>query len=236
MNTTDVGLEVDETRGAVHLRDLTVDVSSLKDRLESMNEDDWVALGYGEQWNGIELFKPDGRGGLTMHPLVQELPILEEIVDTIPSECLDLSLARLGPGGWIKEHRDLSGGVPMGVARFHIPVTTNERVEFFVSGNRVQMGVGEVWSLDTSYRHRVANRGASERIHLIGDFHLNDAIREMLPSRDWRDRLHDVSFFAVCVGHGLVKTAKDPAAGFRRLRQFVGLKFLKRSQMGFGDD
>jgi aspartyl/asparaginyl beta-hydroxylase (cupin superfamily) len=131
--------------------------------------------------------------------------------------------------GRIKEHRDFSGGVPMGVARFHVPIVTHPDVEFYVSGRRVVMDPGSVWSLDTSYPHRVANRSNVSRVHLILDVDLDDAVVAMLPPRTWRDRIHSAHFAGLCVAKGASLVLRDPRALGRRIANFVRLRFLGQS-------
>jgi hypothetical protein len=66
------------------------------------------------------------------------------------------------------------------MARVHIPITTNEAVEFELNRRRVVMAPGSAWYLRLSDPHRVANRGASDRVHLVVDLVVNDWLRGML--------------------------------------------------------
>jgi hypothetical protein len=152
-----------------------------------------------------------------------------KVVEAFPSRVLDMIFARIESGGRVKEHRDFSGGTPMGVGRFHIPVITHEDVEFWVNGARVVMREGEVWNLDTTYPHRVANESAITRVHLIIDVELNAAVKAMLPPPDLRDRLHDLHFAGLCVTKGAQLALRDPRALRKRVTNFVKLKFLRRS-------
>ena len=85
-----------------------------------------------------------------------------------------------GPGSIIKEHKDFKLGFEDGEIRLHIPILTNPSVEFILDGARVLMNEGECWYLNLNLPHRVANRGTSDRIHLVVDCVLNDWLRELL--------------------------------------------------------
>jgi hypothetical protein len=53
--------------------------------------------------------------------------------------------------------------------RLHIPVITNPAVLFTCGGETVHMEAGECWAFDSFRRHRVENKGAEQRIHLVLD-------------------------------------------------------------------
>jgi Aspartyl/Asparaginyl beta-hydroxylase len=76
---------------------------------------------------------------------------------------------RLGPGSRITEHRDYRLSHADGELRLHVPVTTGPDVEFRIGGSAVTMAPGEVWYLDLSQRHSVANTGSDPRVHLVID-------------------------------------------------------------------
>jgi hypothetical protein len=83
-------------------------------------------------------------------------------------------LMRLAPGSVIKEHHDHDLSFEQGMVRIHIPVVTNERVDFRLNGARVAMPAGSSWYLRLSDPHSVANRGADDRVHLVIDAGVND--------------------------------------------------------------
>jgi hypothetical protein len=83
-------------------------------------------------------------------------------------------LMRLAPGSVIKEHHDHDLSFEQGMVRIHIPVVTNEGVDFRLNGARVAMPAGSSWYLRLSDPHSVANRGASDRVHLVIDAVVND--------------------------------------------------------------
>ena len=147
-----------------------------------------------------------------------------------------MCLASLEPGGRIKEHRDISGGTAANVIRLHIPIITHPDVAFYVDGQRVTMAAGEVWHLDTTYRHRVANESDVNRIHLIIDLEETDELLAMLPDRDTRDLRHDLYFYAVCAGKALMLMVRNPQSFATRVREFIVLKFKRQSVLYKADD
>jgi hypothetical protein len=87
---------------------------------------------------------------------------------------------RLGAGSAILTHEDNGIDPEGGIARIHIPIVTNKDVEFLLNGSAVAMKPGSAWYLRLSDPHSVANRGASDRIHLVVDCLMNDWLVETL--------------------------------------------------------
>jgi len=219
------------TRGAVRLNQITFDTKLLEAEIQNLNEfwDSRHAVeGYAGGWADLSLMHR-GQDGMEEHASLNDCPAIREVIASFPAPVVDVALARLGPGGWIKEHRDFSGNRTMGVARFHIPITTHDEVGFYVSGDRVRMEPGTVWSLDTSYRHRVVNEGDVERVHMIIDVEMTAAIRQMLPAREWPDRAHSAHFALICAGKGLSLAVRSPSQAAERLRNFYRLRVRGQS-------
>jgi quercetin dioxygenase-like cupin family protein len=55
------------------------------------------------------------------------------------------------------------------VHRYHIPIITNENVEFDIAGEKNKMLPGECWEIHNGKLHSVSNSGSSDRVHLIID-------------------------------------------------------------------
>ena len=173
------------TRGRLPL---VFDAAALRQDLEQLPSDDWVAhfnTGYYDgDWSGVPLRAVAGRSaGLYSDPTATEpyddtavldrCPGLRQAIAAFACELRSVRLLRLGPGAAIREHRDYGLGYELGEVRIHVPLTTNPDVEFRLDGERVQMAAGEVWYLDLSLPHAVTNRGASERVHLVIDCVVN---------------------------------------------------------------
>ena len=91
------------------------------------------------------------------------------------------------------------------------------------------MEPGTVWSLDTSYRHRVVNQSDVERVHLLIDVELNQAIQDMLPTREWPDRAHSAHFALICLGKGVGLALRNPGQAVQRLKNFYQLRIRRQS-------
>jgi hypothetical protein len=101
-----------------------------------------------------------------------------------------IRLMKLEPqGGELRRHTDQvdkDSGIGDGkVARFHIPLITNDDCVFGswdLDGQRhdVRMRVGECWYLDTRKPHTATNNGTLPRIHLVVDIESNADVRALL--------------------------------------------------------
>lgn len=139
----------------------------------------------------------------------------------------------LEPGAEIHAHRDLTGASMNNRIRFHVPIVTNPNVDFRVSGERVQMKPGELWYLDTSYKHSVANYGEQSRVHIVMECAINETIQPIIP-RGFKARMHSAGYIGVLGGkfvESLVKNSiKDPSyfkAQMGMIGRFIRWRFLK---------
>ncbi|MEJ0043358.1 MAG: aspartyl/asparaginyl beta-hydroxylase domain-containing protein [Rhizomicrobium sp.] len=113
-------------------------------------------------------------------PLLARCPYFRGILARFACPLQAVRLMRLTPGSTIKEHRDHDLCVEDGTARIHVPVATNPDVEFEVNRRRVVLEAGSAWYLRLSDPHRVANRGTTDRVHLVIDAEANDWLRALL--------------------------------------------------------
>ncbi len=214
---------------------LSWDPSEARRELERFCEADWSPLPEGEGWSRLALIEPDGRGGSREHPQLTHCPALRGAADRFGAKILALTLARLNPGGGVHEHRDLSGGLSMGVVRLHLPLITDPGVEFRVDGQRVVMLPGEIWQLDTTHAHAVHNHGQAARIHLIIDLEATPNLRDLLPPPEPGDWLHRAHFSWVCVSRGAELALRSPSALADRVERFVRLRVLGQAVLTFED-
>ena len=77
------------------------------------------------------------------------------------------------PGSVIKEHTDYQLSADEGTARIHVPVVTSPEVEFYLNGSRIVLEAGSAWYLRLSDPHRVYNKGATDRVHMVIDADVN---------------------------------------------------------------
>lgn len=145
-------------------------------------------------WSGIAL-RSNSRTALTLFidpsrpeefidtPVLRASPYLDQVLATFACELRSVRLMRLEAGGVIHEHSDFDIGLAHEEVRLHVPVATNDGVDFRLDGRRVVMQPGECWYLDLSRPHSVRNGGATDRVHLVIDAVANDWLRELV-SRD----------------------------------------------------
>jgi len=107
-------------------------------------------------------------------PFLESCGYFQQVIAAFACEARSVRLMRLTPGSIIKEHTDVDLGVEDGTARIHIPVTTSPDVEFLLNDRRVEMKEGQAWYLRLNDPHAVANRGATDRVHLVLDLVAND--------------------------------------------------------------
>ncbi len=92
-------------------------------------------------------------------------------------------LARMAPGGVIHPHRDENPAAKW-PHKIHIPLVTNEAVTFTVDGTDHHFTEGEAVEVNNMGVHSVANRGSTDRIHLIFEYYDLDQ-----PEPEWLDGL-----------------------------------------------
>lgn len=174
---------------------LRYDTSRLQSDLARMVADEFVPhfnqAYYQGDWSAVPLRSVGGRAGhiypdptarnaFADTPLLARCTYIREALATLHCPLQAVRFLRLKSGSFIKEHRDHELGFEDGEVRLHIPVITNPGVEFVLNQVRVVMNEGECWYLNVNQPHRVANRGATDRIHLVIDCVVNDWLREML--------------------------------------------------------
>lgn len=107
-------------------------------------------------------------------PLLDQTPYVRTVIARFECPVQSVRLMRLSPGSVIKEHLDHDLAAEWGAARIHIPITTNPQVEFLLNHRQIVMEPGSAWYLRLSDPHSVANRGTSDRVHLVIDCTAND--------------------------------------------------------------
>ena len=109
--------------------------------------------------------------------MMRRCAYVPEVIGTFECEFETIRFLRLGAGATIREHRDYQSGFEDGFVRVHIPVVTNEQVEFRLGGEELRMRPGEAWYLNLNLPHSVRNDGAEDRVHLVLDCVVNDWLR-----------------------------------------------------------
>jgi hypothetical protein len=178
---------------------LAFDPGLLARDLDRLSSDQWirhyVSQNYDGDWSVIPLRGPAGE----THPLrmINADPTARSFVDTPVLEACAyfrdvlarfecplglVRLMRLTPGSRIHEHTDVDLSFEEGKVRIHIPVATNEGVEFYLNKSRVVLEAGSAWYLRLSDPHSVFNNGATDRVHMVIDAHVSPWIEDLLES------------------------------------------------------
>jgi hypothetical protein len=133
----------------------------------------------------------------------------------------------------IHPHRDLTGASLNNRIRFHIPVITNNNVNFVVDGEPIKMAPGYLWCLDTSYIHSVENGGDTSRVHIVIECEISKEIKNKMP-KGWVVIFHNLKFIlsliASLVRSILMNLIKDPKYLLSQLKmilRFIGWRFFK---------
>lgn len=113
-------------------------------------------------------------------PFLEACPYFQSVLAAFECPLTSVRLMKLAPGSVIKEHTDLDLCAEDGKARIHVPIASNPAVEFKVNGVPVPMAPGEAWYLRLSDPHTVANRGDTDRVHLVIDARMNDWLAEQM--------------------------------------------------------
>ncbi len=106
-------------------------------------------------------------------PMLADCRYFRTVLDTFACPLQAVRLMRLTPGSVIKEHTDHDLCFEQGSVRLHIPITTNDGVAFELNRRRVMLEAGSCWYLRLSDPHSVANRGDTDRVHLVIDAGVN---------------------------------------------------------------
>lgn len=117
-------------------------------------------------------------------PYVEQLPYFRELMDRIECPQGRMRIMRLGPGMVINLHRDVGaevGCVAFRQVRLHVPIVTNDRVTFFVGGEKIKMQPGHIYYVNFSKPHYVRNDGAEARTHLVMDLKVNAWLAQAFP-------------------------------------------------------
>jgi aspartyl/asparaginyl beta-hydroxylase (cupin superfamily) len=178
---------------------LAFDAESLKADLGRISVGEWKAhfnKGYYEgEWKALALRSTTGRANQIYRPpkdwreaadtlVLAKCPYFRRVLDEFKCTVLAARLLSLGAGSKIREHEDYFMGIEYGMIRIHVPVVTDERVEFFVGGRRLRMSEGETWYIDFGLPHSINNVSDKERVHLVIDCAVNGWVEEMIPFGD----------------------------------------------------
>jgi hypothetical protein len=178
---------------------LRFDAGLLAHDLGRLPADAWVRHAvrgnYDGDWSVIPLRSPAGAThpvrmiypdptarSFVATPLLQRCHYIRQVLDGFHCPLRVVRLMRLTPGSSIKEHTDPDLSFEDGMVRIHIPVTSNADVEFRLNKSRIIMEAGDAWYLRLSGPHSVANRGSTDRVHLVIDADVNAWVAALFDS------------------------------------------------------
>jgi hypothetical protein len=154
--------------------------------LAALQDGEWIAhfvpQNYSGDWSVIPLRAPAGE----THPIrmiysdpaatawvdtpwLERAPNLRRVIAAFRCPVTTARLMRLSAGSRIHPHNDNDLMAECGVARIHVPITSNPGVRFLLNDTPVAMAPGEAWYLRLADKHAVSNDGASDRVHLVLD-------------------------------------------------------------------
>ena len=98
-------------------------------------------------------------------------PVLTQLEKTFGEggTFIRIILARLEAGAQIDHHVD-KGYSLLNCNRVHVPIITNDDVDFYVGGETKNLKAGEIWEINNATVHGVHNKSKHDRIHLIIDW------------------------------------------------------------------
>lgn len=116
--------------------------------------------------------------------ILQSTPYLLSIIDHFRehTKVTLVRILRLEPGAIVKEHTDPTLGLQIerSVIRLTIPVSVNEKVDFFLNNNPVPMQPGECWYLRLTDPHKVDNAGDTVRTNITLDMIPNEWVTSLI--------------------------------------------------------
>lgn len=228
---------------------LRFDVDALRGALALLPSDAWrphFNTGYYEgDWSGIALrahddaFTPLAPGQGEARPTAHCDAFWQAQLARLDTALHSARLLRLGPGGRIREHRDYDLGGDDGDLRIHVPIVTDERVDFLLDGRKVPMQAGECWFIDLSRPHRVENHGGLARIHLVVDCarspwieaQIDAGLADTPPSQPSRGSEAFAAFRAHVHAHPALE---DELATLTDTEAFLDAVLASASEAGFG--
>ncbi|XOB61224.1 aspartyl/asparaginyl beta-hydroxylase domain-containing protein [Campylobacterota bacterium DY0563] len=176
------------------------DIEKLKDDLYIVEEDEWMphpnTLAYDGIWEVSSLTSTDGdtkniiaieNENYIATPLLNKTKYIQSVIDTFKTKVEAVRFMKLGAFSSIKEHCDKGSCFEDGYARLHIPIISNDNVEFILSGKNYKMDLGRCYYIDAHNIHSVVNKGNNDRIHLLIDCQVNDWLKDFFLKKGFEE-------------------------------------------------
>jgi aspartyl/asparaginyl beta-hydroxylase len=161
-------------------------------------------------WRVLPLRSPGGDpdrtdpGGAGLLPFedtdwLWRCPYLREVLSQVPAPLGSVRLISLPPGSAGVERRGGKYGLPYGTLRLQVPVVTGPGAVVVIDGAAWHWDPGRLWYGDFSRPYLECNDGPQERIHLVIDTLVTQALLELFPAP-----------FQALLPAGQVLTARQP--------------------------
>ena len=134
----------------------------------------------------------------------------KEVLSTFKCTLLAVRLLKLNSGAVIKEHKDADLCYEKGEIRIHIPVVTNEEVEFYLDKEKMLLREAECWYMNFNLPHSINNKSQVNRVHLVIDAVVNEWVHELFAQPGSHKKLMDEPGYDY-------RTRMDMIAGLREL-------------------
>jgi hypothetical protein len=124
--------------------------------------------------------------------LLDDCPYVREIIQSFKCPIGRIRLSKMAPRSYINPHRDILdevASVAFGQVRLHIPITTNDKVVFFLGKQSFRMAAGRLYYADFAKTHSVRNDSDVPRVHLFLELRMNDWLRGIFPRFTAPERL-----------------------------------------------
>lgn len=173
------------------------DANRLQEEVNRLDQTGWKLhyqkLHYEGGWSALPLRSVGGKSdSIIISPFenpeysdtdfLKDCPYLQEVLTTFHCPLLAVRLLKLDAGAVIKEHTDAELCYEKGEIRIHIPVVTDEKVEFYLDGEKMNLKEGECWYMNFNLPHNINNKSAINRVHLVIDAKVNDWIKTFFES------------------------------------------------------
>ena len=206
-----------------HYGDFSGEVLRIKQKIKNLSwKNHWSNYNEGESWSAVSLRGFGGKidfladpfempkkwrkenpekmsWTISDTPMMKMFPEVKRILDILPGDKQRVRFMKLSPGGGtLGRHTDkmIKSFVMKigGVARLHIPITTNPKVKFRVWGIYgfpfiCKMKKGSLYFLNIWAPHEATNKGKRERVHLVIDVVIDSEFYKVLERKIF---LHDI--------------------------------------------
>jgi quercetin dioxygenase-like cupin family protein len=170
------------------------DVQQMQHELRQLDSGAWQLhyqkLHYEGEWSALPLRSVNGvSDNIIISPennpeykdtvFLDDSIYFKQVLSKFKCPLLAVRLLKLKAGAIIKEHKDAELCFEKGEIRIHIPVVTNDKVEFYLDKERIHLQEGECWYMNFNLLHSIVNKSETDRIHLVIDARVNEWVQEL---------------------------------------------------------